>query len=158
MPLNFFTAGFSGNLVSAADAGGTVPSAEGGGGLVGAGGGAGFSGTTGLVGEAAQSSPVSKPGVAGIDGSVVCPFSLTRFFCALTRSASRLAAASSWRLVSSGSSFSASRAAYAASRSIREMTICLMLTLGWSWAVAERNGPRLWRWKSSVKTCYRWWT
>jgi len=51
-------------------------------------------------------------------------------FCVLTFSARRRAAASSCLLVSSGSSLSASRAAYAASLSINEMTICLMLTLG----------------------------
>ena len=28
-----------------------------------------------------------------------------------------------------------------------------MFTFGWSWAVAERKGPRECRWKSSVKTC-----
>jgi len=62
-------------------------------------------------------------------------------FCISTFSASRRAAASSCFLVSSGSSLSASRAAYAASRSISEMTICLILTFGCNWAVADRKGP-----------------
>ena len=68
-------------------------------------------------------------------------FARSLAFWILTFSASRRAAASSCLLVSSGSSLSASRAAYAASRSINEMTICLMLTFGCNWAVADRKGP-----------------
>jgi len=54
-------------------------------------------------------------GDVGGEDDVCMPFSstpaLALVFCALTLSASRRAAASSWRLVSSGSSLSASRAA-----------------------------------------------
>ena len=76
---------------------------------------------------------------------VVDVFARSLAFCTLTFSASRRAAASSCLLVSSGSSLSASRAAYAASRSINEMTICLMLTFGCNWAVADKKGPSVWR-------------
>jgi len=53
-------------------------------------------------------------GDVGGEDDECMPFSSTTLalvFCALTLSASRRAAASSWRLVSSGSSLSASRAA-----------------------------------------------
>lgn len=115
-----------------------------------------FSGSVGVddstVGEVAVAQALdSAAGDVG-DDTWWAPFCLALDFCSFTFSARRLAAASSCRLVSSGSSFSASRAAYAASRSIRAMTICLILTLGWSCAVAERKGPRVWRWNSSVKT------
>ena len=68
-------------------------------------------------------------------------FARSLAFWILTFSASRRAAASSCLLVSSGSSLSASRAAYAASLSINDMTICLMLTFGCNCAVADRKGP-----------------
>lgn len=78
----------------------------------------------------------STPGVEGASSGFF-PATLAP----LTRSASRLAASSSARCLSSGFSLSASRAAYAASRSMSAMTICLMLTRGWRAAVASRNGP-----------------
>ena len=69
-------------------------------------------------------------GPAEVGEAARCAFSRALSFCSFTLSARRRAAASSWRFVSSGSSLSASRAAYDASRSIRAMTICLILTLG----------------------------
>jgi hypothetical protein len=94
-------------------------------------------GDVGLVGSPHPASFLNSR--AGL----VTPFARARVRCALTRSASRRAAASSWRFTSSASSFSASRAAYAAKRSISAITICLMLTLICSCAVAERNEPRV---------------
>lgn len=61
------------------------------------------------VGGAAHAS-TSDVGEVG-EAARYAPFSRTRAFCVFTFSANRRAAASSWRLVSSGSSFSASRAA-----------------------------------------------
>lgn len=92
-------------------------------------------GDVGLVGSPHPDSSLNSR--AGL----VAPFVRARVRCALTRSASRRAAASSCRFTSSASSFSASRAAYAAKRSISAITICFILTLICSCAVAERNGP-----------------
>lgn len=88
----------------------------------------------------ASTSTFGTPSLPAVD-----TFARSLAFCILTFSASRRAAASSCLLVSSGSSLSASRAAYAASLSINEITICLMLTFGCSWAVADRKGPSVWR-------------
>lgn len=98
----------------------------------------------GVDGVGGSLSPTTVAAVAGVSGTSpqallsavgleICPFckvSLALAFWTLTFSANRLAAASSCLFVSSGSSLSASRAAYAASRSMRAMTICLMFTFG----------------------------
>jgi hypothetical protein len=111
-------------------------------------------GDAAAVVESPQTSPSPLAGTLPGGGDVAVGVSADAlpFLAPRTFSASRFAAASSPFFFSSGLSFSASRAAYAASRSISAMTICLMLTLGCRPAVAERNGPRVCRWKSSVKT------
>lgn len=76
-----------------------------------------------------------------------------RSLCRRTSRSSRRFASSSPRRRSSGGSFSASLAAYEARRSIMAITMDLMATFGCSCAVAERNGVKVTRWKSGVKTC-----